>query len=103
MAHVDDQRPPLPGEALVGVSAHDAQQVQCARSLAADFMVVGPVAETASHPGQAGIGWDAFIELNRDAGLPAYAIGGQSPATLALAQRHGAHGIAAIRALFGAA
>jgi 8-oxo-dGTP diphosphatase len=93
----------LPAGALVGVSAHDAAQVAQARALAADFVVLGPVAETASHPGQPAMGWDAFEQANQDAGLPAYAIGGQGPDTLATAQQHGAHGVAAIRAVFGSA
>jgi 8-oxo-dGTP diphosphatase len=98
-----DVRALLGADAWVGASAHDAVQVQAARAGGADFVVLGPVAQTASHPGQDGIGWDAFVAFNRDAGLPAYAIGGQSPATLADARLHGAHGIAAIRALFGSA
>ena len=40
------------------------------------------------------------MDINRDAGLPAYAIGGQGPHTMAAAWEHGAHGIAAIRAVF---
>jgi 8-oxo-dGTP diphosphatase len=93
---------PLPAEGYwIGVSAHDAAQMAQARRLDADFAVVGPVAETASHPGQPALGWPAFMEINRDAGLPAYAIGGQGLHTVAAAQQHGAHGIAAIRAVFG--
>jgi 8-oxo-dGTP diphosphatase len=96
------QRPDaLHADAKVGVSAHDAAQVIQARNIGADFVVLGPVAETASHPGQAAMGWDAFVQANHDAGLPAYAIGGQGPDTLAVAQEHGAHGVAAIRAVFG--
>jgi 8-oxo-dGTP diphosphatase len=94
-------RPNLAETSLVGVSAHDAAQVAQARQVGGDFVVVGPVAETASHPGQAAMGWQAFVQANQDAGLPAYAIGGQGPATLAQAREHGAHGIAAIRAVFG--
>jgi 8-oxo-dGTP diphosphatase len=86
---------------LVGVSVHDAKQMRQARELDADFAVVGPVAETASHPGQAALGWKAFVEINRDAGLPSYAIGGQTRETLPVAREHGAHGIAAIRDVFG--
>lgn len=94
------QRPLARDDYWVGVSVHDAEQMAQARRLDADFAVVGPVAETASHPGQAGLGWQAFMDINRDAGLPAYAIGGQGPHTMAAAREHGAHGIAAIRAVF---
>jgi len=93
-------RPALaaPG-ALVGVSAHDAAQLASASRLGADFAVLGPVAATPSHPGQPGMGWERFAELNRQAGLPVFAIGGQSPDTEQAARTHGAHGIAGIRGL----
>lgn len=96
------QRPNLPEGALVGVSIHGAGEVTWAREIGADFCVLGPVAATASHPGQPPLGWDAFEAAISDAGLPVYAIGGQSAATLDQAQQHGAHGIAAIRSMFGA-
>ncbi|MBB5214671.1 Nudix family hydrolase [Parapusillimonas granuli] len=82
---------------LLGVSAHTAADLDAARALGADFAVLGHVLDTPSHPGQAGMGWARFAELARDAGLPVFAIGGQSEATLADARRHGAHGIAGIR------
>ncbi|AZY50379.1 Nudix family hydrolase [Bordetella avium] len=94
-------RPALAEGHLVGVSAHTAAEIAQARLLEADFAVIGPVAATATHPGQIPLGWDGFEAANRDAGLPVYALGGQSPATLAQAQQHGAHGIAAIRGLLG--
>lgn len=95
------ERPALPGaQALVGVSAHDADELRRAGLLKADFAVLGPVAPTASHPGQAGMGWARFAELNRHAGLPVFAIGGQSPDTEEQAREHGAHGIAGIRGLY---
>ncbi|MVW72452.1 Nudix family hydrolase [Bordetella sp. 15P40C-2] len=92
-------RPELPEGALVAVSTHDNNQVVHARDMGADFAVLGAVLETPSHPGQPGLGWDGFVAANRDAGLPVYALGGQSIDTLSEAQRHGAHGIAGIRGL----
>jgi len=83
---------------LVGVSAHAAPDLAAARALDADFVVLGHVLDTPSHPGVAGMGWERFAALAAQAGLPVFAIGGQSPATLAQARRHGAHGIAGIRA-----
>lgn len=92
-------RPALPQGALVGVSAHGHAEVAHARALGADFAVLGPVLETASHPGQPGIGWAGFVEGNRDAGIPVFALGGQSEATRTEARRHGAHGVAGIRGM----
>ena len=43
------------------------------------------------------LGWEGFVAGNRDAGIPVFALGGQSTATVSHALRHGAHGIAGIR------
>jgi 8-oxo-dGTP diphosphatase len=66
-----------------------------------DFVVLGPVHATASHPGSPGIGWEAFSALRERASLPIYAIGGLAPRDIDEARGHGAQGIAAIRALWG--
>jgi len=92
-------RPDLPAEALVGVSAHVPAEIVHARELGADFAVLGPVLPTASHPGHPGLGWHGFQAGIHDAGLPVFALGGQSEATRGEARRHGAHGIAGIRGL----
>lgn len=92
-------RASLPAGALIGASTHDAGELGQARALGADFAVLGPVLPTASHPGQPGMGWQRFAGLAASAGLPVYALGGQSPDTQDEAKRRGAHGIAAIRGL----
>ncbi len=86
------------GNGLLGVSAHTRQELARARELTADFVVVGPVLPSASHPGHPGIGWEGFERVIEDAGLPAFAIGGQTPDTLISAHQSGGHGIAGIRA-----
>ena len=88
---------------LTGVSAHTLQELDAARALDADFAVLGHVLETASHPGRAGMGWEQFAALAEKSGMPVFAIGGQSKATLETARQHGAHGIAGMRALLEAA
>ena len=89
----DDTRPP----GWLGVSAHTAADIECARQLQADFVVLGHVLDTASHPDAPALGWDQFRTLAAQAGRPVFAIGGQSLDSLDAARRHGAHGIAAIR------
>lgn len=84
---------------LLGVSAHTAHDLSVARALRADFAVLGHVLDTPSHPGKTALGWQGFEALALEAGVPVYAIGGQSAATLPTAQKHGAHGIAGIRHL----
>ncbi|WP_284155142.1 Nudix family hydrolase [Sulfuricystis thermophila] len=90
-----DRRPPFP---LVAASCHERHELEHAARLGLDFAVAGPVLPTASHPHDAGIGWERFAALIRDLPLPVYAIGGLSPADLPAALAAGAQGIAAIRA-----
>lgn len=95
------ERPSTLESKLLGISTHSTDELSKARELGADFAVLGPVLPTASHPGEPTLGWDAFEALNRTAGLPVYALGGQTPETLPLARSRGAHGIAGIRQLIG--
>ncbi|CAM5208446.1 8-oxo-dGTP diphosphatase OS=Castellaniella defragrans OX=75697 GN=HNR28_001486 PE=3 SV=1 [Castellaniella defragrans] len=89
----EDARPP----GWLGVSAHQARDMDCARQLQADFVVLGHVLATPSHPGDTPMGWEQFQLLAAQAGRPVFAIGGQSIDTLETARRHGAHGVAALR------
>ena len=84
-------RPDVP---WLGASCHDAAELARAADLDADFVVLGPVQATASHPGAAAMGWAAFSRLIEDYPLPVYALGGMAPATLERARQAGAHGIA---------
>lgn len=88
-------RPPLP---LVAASCHGRKELEQAAHLGLDFAVLGPVQPTASHPGQPGMGWPAFMDLIAAYPLPVYAIGGLAAADIGTAQDRGAQGIAAIRA-----
>lgn|SRR5690554_4130353 len=87
--------PPQP--ALVAASVHNEEERQAARELKVDFMVMGHVLPTPSHPDRPAMGWERFRQLAEGAGCPVYAIGGQSEQTLREAQQHGAHGIAVMR------
>ncbi len=90
-------RPALGDGHWLAASAHNAAELRRARELDADFAVLGPVLDTPTHPGAATLGWTRFADLAGAAGLPVFALGGQSPATRAQAMRHGAHGLAGIR------
>lgn len=86
----------------IAASCHDAADLLRAEALGCTFVVLGPVQATASHPGEPGIGWEAFAGLREHVSMPIYAIGGLGSADIARARSHGAQGIAAIRALWGA-
>ena len=83
----------------IGVSAHNIDEIKTAREIGADFAVLSPVLPTLSHPGQPGMGWEAFARCLTDAGLPVYAMGGLNHSHMDLAKSLGAHGIAGIRGL----
>lgn len=82
-------------------SAHSPEAIARAFELGLSFAVLGAVKETASHPGQQGLGWGGFEKGVEGCRLPVYAIGGLQPADLRQAQRSGAHGIAMISGLTG--
>ena len=86
----------------IGASCHDAIDLRHAEVAGCDFAVLGPVQATASHPGQPGIGWEAFALLREQVSLPIYAIGGLSPSDITYARAHGGQGVAAIRGLWAA-
>ena len=93
-----ETRPAAPG--WVAASCHNAAELRQARRLGLDFCVLSPVQPTASHPGAAPLGWNAFARLAVDAGLPVYALGGMCLHDLEQAHRHHAHGIALISSLW---
>lgn len=92
-------RPDFP---LVAASCHTAEELEAAGRLGCDFTVVGPVRATASHPGVAGMGWEAFAAILAVPPAPTFALGGLGRADLDAARRAGAHGVAAIRGAWAA-
>lgn len=86
----------------VCAAVHDAEELALAETLGVDDLLLGPVKPTATHPGQPGLGWDAFERLRARTALPVYALGGVGPADLVEARWHGAQGVAGIRAFWPA-
>ena len=84
----------------VGASCHDLRDLRKAEAIGCDFAVLGALKATPSHPGVAGMGWEAFARLREQVSLPIYAIGGLASEDLGVARQHGAQGIAAIRGLW---
>lgn len=91
---VQPERPDMP---LVAASCHDAGELALAARLGVDFVVLGPVGVTATHPDRVPLGWERFATLIAGYGLPVYALGGMTPPDLDIARALGAQGIAAIR------
>jgi 8-oxo-dGTP diphosphatase len=80
-----------------GASCHNAAELERARELGMDFVVLGPVLATASHAGAKTLGWSEFARLIGKYPLPVYALGGLGVNDLDQAWRCGAHGVGALR------
>ena len=88
---------PLPESLWVAASCHNPGELQQAERVGVDFVVLGPVLHTASHPDLAPLGWPRFREWVTLSNLPVFALGGLSPLHVDHAKIHGAQGIAGIR------
>jgi len=86
----------------IGKSVHDLAEADAAKAEGADYLLVGPVYATATHPDRAPLGLETLDRIS-DLGLPVIAIGGIDPGRARLVKAAGAYGAAAIRALWDAA
>ena len=85
----------------IGKSVHDLAEAEAARAEGADYLVVGPVYATASHPSRQPLGREQLGKIASAAGdLPVIAIGGITVERVREVRRCGAYGIAAIRAFW---
>jgi thiamine-phosphate pyrophosphorylase len=82
---------------LLGRSTHTPDEARRATDEGADYVFLGPVWETPSHPGRAGLGPGVFHALRS---LRVIAIGGVTPARAAQCRDAGAWGVAAISSLW---
>ncbi|WP_288024571.1 Nudix family hydrolase [Thauera sp.] len=85
----------------VGASCHTRAELEHAAALGLDYALLGPVQPTATHPDQAGLGWARFGELIEGLPIPVFALGGLTQNDMSEARDAGAHGIAAIRGVWG--
>ena len=92
----------LLGRRVIGYSAHEA--AEAARSVRddADFVLLGTIYATASHPGRAGAGMDLVRAAVRSADAPVVAIGGITPERTVEVIAAGAHGVAVLSGIFAA-
>lgn len=85
----------------IGKSVHDLAEADAAKAEGADYLLVGPVYATASHPDRAPLGLETLGRIS-EMGLPVIAIGGIDPGRARHVKGAGAYGAAAIRALWDA-
>ena len=85
----------------IGQSVHDARAAAAACAAGADYLLVGAVYRTASHPDRRPLGVAALAEIAA-LGLPVIAIGGVTAERVAELKGAGVHGVAAMGALWDA-
>jgi len=85
----------------IGKSVHDLAEAAAAKAEGADYLLVGPVYATASHPDRSPLGLGALGRI-AELGLPVIAIGGIDLDRARHVKAAGAYGAAAIRALWDA-
>jgi thiamine-phosphate pyrophosphorylase len=84
---------------IIGASVHDLATADARRMEGADYLVVGTVFATETHP-EATPGGSSLIRRLTDTRLPIIAIGGLNAERLGAVLAAGAHGVAVIRAVW---
>jgi 8-oxo-dGTP diphosphatase len=87
---------PLAANRWVGASCHDERELAHAATIGVDYVSLGPLQPTASHPATPMLGWPRFSELCASTPLPVYALGGLAMSDLPQAIAAGAQGVAGI-------
>ncbi|MBM3889069.1 MAG: thiamine phosphate synthase [Verrucomicrobia bacterium] len=84
---------------LVGLSTHSLAQAKAAETQRSDYIGIGPIFATGTKPGRAPIGLVTLRAVANAVRLPAFAIGGITPANLPSVIQHGATRIAVVSAI----
>jgi 8-oxo-dGTP diphosphatase len=88
--------------AWCSASCHDGQELERAARLGLDFVVLGPVQATPTHPDAQLLGWERFARMITGYALPVFALGGLQLECLQTACAAGAHGVAMVRGAWSA-
>ncbi|HTL96950.1 MAG TPA: thiamine phosphate synthase [Gemmatimonadaceae bacterium] len=92
----------MAGTMPLGASAHAVEDATTAAADGADWIVVGHVFETPSHPDEPARGLDLVRQTTSAMTAPVIAIGGIKPQHVQALLDAGAHGVAAISGIWGA-
>ncbi len=85
----------------LGVSVHDVEEAQHAVQGGADYLIVGMMFATASHPERTPVGPTLVEAVQRTTRLPLVAIGGITPDRVEAVVASGAWGIAVLGGVWG--
>jgi len=86
----------LGGPGMVGRSVHSLQGARRARDEGADYVVLGPIFATRTHPGEPELGLDVLAEAAAELEIAVLAIGGITRSRVPACLDAGAAGIAAV-------
>jgi thiazole tautomerase (transcriptional regulator TenI) len=86
----------------LGVSVHSGSEAVEAAESGADYLFVGTLFETPSHPGADPRGFEIMGSVASRVALPLVGIGGVTPERAAEVLASGGHGVAAIRGIWDA-
>jgi thiamine-phosphate pyrophosphorylase len=86
---------------LVGRSVHSVDAARAAATEGADYVQVGAIFATPSHPDRAPVGLDLVREVRAAVTLPVLAVGGITPENARGVIEAGADGVAVIGAIMG--
>ena len=86
----------LPPSMKVGRSVHSINAARQAEADGADYLILGTIYTTASHPTGVAAGPELIEQVVARVGIPVVAIGGITPENVAECRRAGARGVAAI-------
>jgi thiamine-phosphate diphosphorylase len=100
---VVDARRVLGRERWIGASVHAPERALQAEDEGADYLVVGTLFATATHPGQPARGTALLAEVLASCQLPLVAIGGVTPQRVAELKAAGAHGVAVLGGVWNSA
>jgi thiamine-phosphate diphosphorylase len=100
---VPDARTLFGASGIIGYSAHTVDEAAGAIAAGADFVMVGSIWATRSHPGAAPAGPAMLREAVSTAGAPVVAIGGVTPERVGDVRAAGAWGVAVVSGVWGAA
>jgi thiamine-phosphate pyrophosphorylase len=96
---VAEARAWLGREALIGYSAHEADEAREAERSGASYLTLSPIHPTDSKPGVPGRGAAWLARAVRGLRIPALALGGMTPERTREVIQFGAHGVAAVSAI----
>jgi thiamine-phosphate pyrophosphorylase len=96
---VAEARELLGEERIIGLSTHDAGQIEAAGRMGADYIGVGPVHTTPTKPGRPPVGAELVRTAAQRSRVPFFAIGGIDRGNIDAVLAAGASRVAVVRAI----